>query len=230
LRQFLEVDDTLPATQRSYTLYHRSFADFLLDEDRAEEYWCEGAAQHRRIATFYLTQWGGLEQGLPRLAQVTRLSREDAYPFQHLSTHLRLAGAYDDLFALVDNRTWYVAQEQADASAAQYLNDVAHAWGAAEAVDTNAITSGRNAPLLGREVKCALVTASLHSRSGNIPSALLIALVKKGVWDLPHTLRVVRQNPDPESKIREIATLAPHLPEQERPAVLHEALNLTSTT
>lgn len=56
VRQLLEVDDNLPASRRSYTFYHRSLADFLLDEDAAEEYWCEEAEQHERITNHYLPQ------------------------------------------------------------------------------------------------------------------------------------------------------------------------------
>lgn len=40
LRQLLDVNDSLPATQRTYAFFHLSFAEFLFDADRAEEYWC----------------------------------------------------------------------------------------------------------------------------------------------------------------------------------------------
>lgn len=53
LRQFLEVDDSLPASQRTYAIYHRSFSAFLLDEDRADQFWCEAQEQHQRIIDAY---------------------------------------------------------------------------------------------------------------------------------------------------------------------------------
>ena len=54
VRQLLSEDDNVPASQRTYTFYHRSLADFLLDEDAAEEYWCDEIEQHERVAAHYL--------------------------------------------------------------------------------------------------------------------------------------------------------------------------------
>jgi hypothetical protein len=54
MRQLLDTDESMPASQRVYSTYHRSFADFLLNEDRAEEYWCEDICQHERIVRYYV--------------------------------------------------------------------------------------------------------------------------------------------------------------------------------
>lgn len=72
IRQLLDTDESLPAGQRVYSTYHRSFADFLLNEDRAEEYWCEEIIQHERIARYYLdtfrTSWNDCDTyGLSQL-------------------------------------------------------------------------------------------------------------------------------------------------------------------
>jgi hypothetical protein len=72
LRQLLDTDESVPASQRVYTTYHRSFADFLLNEDRAEEYWCDEIIQHERIARYYLntfrTSWNDCDTyGLSQL-------------------------------------------------------------------------------------------------------------------------------------------------------------------
>jgi hypothetical protein len=54
LRQFLVTDERLPASERPYGLYHRSFGEFLLDGDRSDWRWCESTTQHQRIVTRYL--------------------------------------------------------------------------------------------------------------------------------------------------------------------------------
>jgi hypothetical protein len=93
LRQFLETDDSLPASQRTYTIYHRSFGDFLLDEDRSEEYWCEEQEQHRRIVEYYrrgATSWDEIDWG-----------QADGYGLRHLAYHLREAGYKQELYALL---------------------------------------------------------------------------------------------------------------------------------
>ncbi|MCZ7567096.1 MAG: AAA family ATPase [Ardenticatenaceae bacterium] len=81
LRQLLDADDSQPATRRTYALYHRSFADFLLDGDRAEEYWCEAREQHRRIVDFYRALVGSWPNA--------RWERFDAYGLRHLVGHLQ---------------------------------------------------------------------------------------------------------------------------------------------
>lgn len=52
LLQYLDVDTALPLDKRCYAIYHRSFADFLLDGARAGGYWCDEETQHQRILDF----------------------------------------------------------------------------------------------------------------------------------------------------------------------------------
>lgn len=53
VRPVLDQDDSLSESRRTYSFYHRSFADFLLDQDDAGDYWCEAAEQHERMARYY---------------------------------------------------------------------------------------------------------------------------------------------------------------------------------
>jgi tetratricopeptide (TPR) repeat protein len=93
LRQFLETDDSLPPSQRTYAIYHRSFSDFLLDEDRSEEYWCEEQEQHRRIVEYYrkdATSGGKVDW-----------SQVDGYGLRYLAYHLHEARYKQDLYTLL---------------------------------------------------------------------------------------------------------------------------------
>src|SRR5262249_16933643 len=69
-----------------------------------------------------------------------------------------------------------------------------------------------HAPLLAREIRCALVTTSLQRRSGAIRSALLLALVNAGLWTLPEAFASVTQNPYTNARAYGLRALAPHLP------------------
>ncbi len=80
LRQLLEVNDSLPASKRTFTVYHRSFADFLLDSDRAENYWCQAEEQHRRIANHY--------RGKAVSWREVGWERVDDYGLRHLTLHV----------------------------------------------------------------------------------------------------------------------------------------------
>jgi len=57
LRQFLDSDDELLPSNRTYSLYHFSFADFLQNKDLAAEYWCSASENHGRIADYYLNRF-----------------------------------------------------------------------------------------------------------------------------------------------------------------------------
>src|SRR5829696_5818800 len=98
LRQFLDTDESLPASQRPYALYHRSFADFLLDEDRSEDYWCEEQEQHKRIVNYYQERYADHWAGC------------DEYGLRHLPAHLVSAGRVDLLRQLLANFGWLHAK------------------------------------------------------------------------------------------------------------------------
>jgi len=116
LRQLLEVDETLPATQRAYAIYHLSFSDFLLNEDRAERYWCEEKEQHARIADFYLKGFQNNWHGI------------DAYGLNYLATHLYESGNHEQLQALI-SKAWMEARYAGGGyTYNSFLNDVNLAW------------------------------------------------------------------------------------------------------
>jgi hypothetical protein len=116
LGQLLEVDETLPATRRAYVIYHLSFADFLLNEDRAERYWCEEKEQHKRIADFYSKGFRNNWQGI------------DAYGLNYLATHLYESGNHEQLQCLI-SKPWMDARYAGGGYIYKgFLDDVNLAW------------------------------------------------------------------------------------------------------
>ncbi|MGC9350135.1 MAG: hypothetical protein ACP5JG_18490 [Anaerolineae bacterium] len=95
LQQLLDVDTSLPETTRRYAIYHRSFADFLLDGQRAGSYWCEGETQHRRITDFCREQAEAWEPETWR-DDPDEWDPDDAYILRHWVDHLI------DRYALAD--------------------------------------------------------------------------------------------------------------------------------
>jgi hypothetical protein len=182
------------------------------------------------------------------------------YEVRHLAAHLEVAGRSGDLFRLLDLETtegrnaWHEAKAALDPGGSDYLADVALAWGSAERADTDAAGRDEAAPLLGREVRCALLSATLHSLTGNVPPELLSALVVNDLWSASQALTAVRQIPKPHrtdalrslapllpssllgealtlareldegSRSMALGALAPGLPEAERPPVFQETL------
>jgi hypothetical protein len=117
LRPFLEVDESRAADARRYALYHRSFADFLLDGLRAEEFWCDAAAYHARVVASY--------RGPAATWRDVAWREVDDYGLEHLARHLRLAGPrhFDDLLALL-NTPFREAKARRFFSDASFASDV----------------------------------------------------------------------------------------------------------
>ncbi|WP_406699467.1 AAA family ATPase [Singulisphaera sp. Ch08] len=53
LREILTVDESLPPERRSWSLFHHSFSDFLVDSTRAGEFYCDTKHQHARFVAYY---------------------------------------------------------------------------------------------------------------------------------------------------------------------------------
>ena len=219
--------------QRTWRVVHRSFTDFLTEKLDDEADW---HAFHARIADRYLTAWGGLEAGLPGLHDLVKLDMDVRYGLHHLAAHLEAAGREDDLHRLMRlewsdhqgeqtracfENTWYTVHERVGDTSG-YLSDVDRVWRLTE----EAFADRRSSLAIGLQCRYALIFTSLCSLAGNIPPALLVALVEKGIWLGPQGLTYARQIQKPELRSRALAALAPspYLGPTERDQALREAL------
>jgi hypothetical protein len=203
-------------------------AEFVADRQRAGIWWCDLPAAHRRIVHHYLNKWGGLEQGLPGLRRSETRRTDEGYGLRHLGAHLLGGGETETLRRLLTlehegRNLWFTVQEE-EGQVAVFLEDVRRLWAWAREEDARAAAQGDEAPHLGAEIRCALIEASLHSLAGNIPPALLAALVEKGVWTPAQGLAYARQVPEPKQRVETFVSLVPLLLPEQRPQVLAEAL------
>jgi WD40 repeat protein len=88
VRQFLdEVGDE--RGKGPYALFHGSLRDYLLDNERNQDFWCAPQDGHRSIANHYLVDHD------------RRWSAMDLYGLRHLPTHLMGAAQWADLTELL---------------------------------------------------------------------------------------------------------------------------------
>ena len=171
-----------------------------------------------------------LDWGLECVERLRRgeMAPRDVSPYlvRALGGHLARAGAGPEQWLRLVHGAWAAAGEALEGAHSLFLYDVARAWRACAMADGKAAARGEPAPYLGREVRCALVEASLHSLAGNIPPALLAALVEKGVWTPAQSLAYARQVPNPEQQAEALEKLAPHLPPDLLPQALAAARNI----
>ncbi|MGD0605111.1 MAG: ATP-binding protein [Streptosporangiaceae bacterium] len=210
LRQFMHTDDAAPASARTFALYHASFGELLLDAERAEEYWIDGAAAHHDIATAYYEahrdDWSGC----------------DDYGLNYLATHLFEAGDAGVLQTLVDTAWMTERRKRRNGSYDGVLSDVDLAWRAAESSDRSAVAASRPASLLAQELRWALAVASIGTRV--LPTDLLARLALAGIWAPEQALGYARLNRSESDRIDALVGLALAIPEPFRNEAHREAL------
>lgn len=193
IQQFLTITENVHG-ERSYTLFHQSIRDYLLDEERNWDFWCAPQDCHALITRYYLThyhdQWDNADN--------------DGYLFAHLVYHLEALAADDAdaaqaLATLFDTPRWLHARVQSDDGYDGFLADIALARHATRGRhDTTAIrTKGhkRFTPPTGlaRLIHYALLQATVHSLIYHIPPALLARLVELGIWSADRALDLAAQ-------------------------------------
>ena len=167
MREVLETDEKPTASQREYSLYHRSLADFLLDRDRAEEYWLDEVSLHRLVTAHY---WACRADGWRTC---------DEYGMRYLATHLLAGHEIARLQSLPDKDWIRMRSERGHYSYDGVLGDVELAWRAAEQADQDQIADGKQAAYVAQDVRWALIVSSIGSLAAGIPADLLGALVRR---------------------------------------------------
>jgi hypothetical protein len=252
LRPLLTVSrSTTSKTALKYGIYHASFREALSgswpgDPDNeqvdltalAEELGEATSAAHARIADTYLECFGGLNAGLPLLADDPGAAGvDDGYPLQHLARHLNRAGRADEIHRLLaaqhvvsDDRAinvWFTAHDYAG-RLASYLDDLSAASASCAAVTDQALARHRPATALGTEIRYALMAASIASRSTNISADLLEQLLRVGIWSPQRGLDQVRRLVNPNSRLEAFLIVYRYLDADEKPSVIAEALATAS--
>ncbi len=226
-RAFIAVTDGTPAR---YRIYHASLRQFFEgtvesqdtgDREFIRELAEATVAAHGRLAEYYVTMWGGLARGLPKLGDVPAVGPEAAYGRRWLAAHLEMAGRAGDLHQLLrlerkasigrSDNLWYRVQEAAQAIP-QFVADVARAW-------TLSAASGD----LAVQARCALITCSVNNAARNLPRQMLVALVEKGVWTVDQAVLYAREILDTQERALALVGLAAAARGDEREAMEREA-------
>jgi hypothetical protein len=183
--------------------FHKSFADFLLEDKDNIDYHIDARSMHRLIANHYWSKHR--DEPAKRddykvrdasAAQGVNPENIDDYGLHHLALHLALAGLKDELDSLLDDR-WARIKESREGTLSGFLSDVRLAWQFAEAADN-----------LDLQVRYALFEASVHSQSCNLPPSLLRALLQRHVWTPAQALGHTKQISNVQQRAVAITILA----------------------
>jgi hypothetical protein len=185
--------------------FHRSFVEFLLEDDNNTDYHIAADQAHGLIADYYWRAYAG------------DWTRCDDYGLRHLAAHLEQAGRADKLHDLLEHgqrsgeqvaNAWYTAKVtvgQLDG----YVADVERAWRLA----TNAATAHL-------QTRYALYLSSLRATNVRIPVRLLELCLQEQILTWRQVLDSARLQQDPVARVRALSRLAPRIPSEERERVV----------
>ena len=149
----------------SYVFSHQRLREVFLEEIYPP---AERERLHRRLVEYGRAWWANRQQSLPTYLRQFWLEHCAALGEWALNREVVSA-----IVPTADGRgveqPWQVARYAAEGSDSGYLGDLDRLWRWAE--------ERRD---WGLALRCAVIAASLRSRSGNLPPALLVALVQVG--------------------------------------------------
>ena len=169
IHQFLDVADG------RYRIYHRDFAEYLLDPGRNTDFPLRPERFHEKIARAFLPPAGSREPALS-------FDAAGGYAIRHLVAHLVAAGRAGDLhrlLALTDmqgRNQWFAMKAAAD-DLTGFTTDVATAWGMLRDRANSA-----DARTLRTEVRYSFAMSSVRSLSALVPAPMMAALLASNIW------------------------------------------------
>ncbi|WP_435178308.1 NB-ARC domain-containing protein [Actinacidiphila sp. bgisy145] len=219
----LDDADVLSAVEllaRRCLLTHRPEDGTVLQHDLLQDHSCHAARRrraelHDRLAADLARRWGGLDKGLPGLAHPVPADDLDRYALVHLGGHFAAAGQADLLHRLLaaasgahgGTNTWFAAHDRAGL-VREYLADLERARGlAASATDRADPGAGQDAGM-ALEIRYELIRSSIVTRAATVPAALLVALVRQGVWTFRQAEAYTGLMPDPVQRSEAYRRLA----------------------
>lgn len=142
---------------------------------------------------------------------------DDGYLFSHLSTHLLEAGREQHFHELLWQETsdsknaWYLARDCLGQGAG-FRADISQAWRLVKDHSSDQQQHETFIKDLALQVRYALITASLNSRSTDIPTALMASSVSKQVWTPHQALARAEGIENPDKRLQALLELEPELP------------------
>jgi hypothetical protein len=202
LHQLLDLDETLPLSQRTYTIYHRSFIDFLLDVDRSEEYGRDAKREHLHLAIW--CEKGNLSVMWEDVKYSPGEQGRRQYARQFYITHLFQAREWQRLFAVLDEGVYGQAKVRYNPSMRLYAQDLnlgrqaASSWGIEQGIQ-----------YLAHLWRYTLLQCSLTVRAYQYPAAAFTLMMRLGYE--AKALELAELIIDPKEKAERLMIIAANL-------------------
>ncbi|MDF5730358.1 MAG: NACHT domain-containing protein [Rhizonema sp. PD38] len=220
VEQFLDVVQNDYA-ENTYTLFHQSLQDYLIDKEKSGVFHCSPKDGHRQIIEYcwqyHPRDWRECDRyGLRYLAiHLLDIAALEKPPIKARKYIERL---HELLATEVDGRNaWFDAKDRIRETAG-FLADVNLAWSQAEeAYDREPAKS------IGLQCRYALMTSSLNKLAENLSVELLAAAVRADEWTFEQAFFYAMQM-QPRQRAETLVKLLEVLPERLRLQVIQAVL------
>jgi hypothetical protein len=150
---------------------------------------------------------------------MTKVLYHEQYPRLLKPFLERLVGPPSEVGRTWHDNAWYAARTRAGNNG-EYLLDVHRAQELAIQAAEHELQTTSLAPSIGREVRYALIRASLNSHAENIPEPILIAALKEGTYSSLQTLAYAARIPSRRQCANTLLNLVDHLTADQARAAL----------
>lgn len=130
------------------------------------------------------------------------------YATHNLAFHLHASGEYERLHDLVCKPTWVHQHEELTGGFATFLEDLTLANQVVEDVGRAEVANGKSFSSLDRQIRYALMSATIISVSGRLTPQLVYQLVRHGVWSLTQGYEYTRLPLNPTDQLKLITLLS----------------------
>ncbi len=176
--------------------FHRSFALFLLEDEKNTHYRVDPMAMHRRIADYYCSTFG------------SDWYRCDGYGLEHLATHLFHLRDGDRLLNLLNRDRVRIRYRRSNYSYMGLAEDVGLTLRTIQEEDWQRLSRGIKPSRIGGQVYCALLLTSINSVAEKLSPSLLAALAHQKEWTPMQALAHARRISDVGLRLNALLTLA----------------------
>ncbi len=125
-------------------------------------------------------------------------------------------------YVQLSHPAWFEAKNRVSRPAG-FIEDVQRAWRLAAVEDSAECAHSGTAAGIGRQVRYALLLASVNSYASAVPDPLVAALVRGGVWTAPQAVAYARRIPGAEDRLAAMSALLPAMAEPLRSQVAVDA-------
>jgi hypothetical protein len=199
IRQFLDVVENAEGEEtRTYTIFHQSLRDYLLDKKRNKYFWCDAQEQHELIIEYYRGKAPTWEDVIWNTKKIAH------YGLQHLATHfyllIQIAIANED-----ENKNKAYREELYELICKRFMWSKFERFGShqffAEDVKLSIATAqSETPPNLVQEVRSSLLYSTLGSLATDVPPEILGAMTSVGQVNKAKSYTSLILDPEKQSR------------------------------